>query len=280
MKNLFCLLGVFCTLFMFSQNNKLQKEKPQFTITYEVLYRPQENVKTYKKEYMILQTDGEKSVFYNGDLKKVDSLVGANSPLLTKDFVLPYLNFKVYKDLANNTTMITGDFNQFRYVVKDDETLSWKPINLPEVKIGNYKIRQSIADYGGRKWIASYATELPIFDGPYVLKGLPGLIVTVISEEGDYLFKMISIVKNPKPKAIEIPKPNIKKQDIENKTQDFVKNPTHQNISYTNVWGDVMYYDQSKSTPEQKKESDAKITSILEKFNNPPNKNLPIINLY
>lgn len=57
--------------------------------------------------------------------------------------------------------------------------------------ISGYPCRKATLAYKGRKWTAWYTTEIPLFFGPYKFGGLPGLIVKISDEAGDYDFELV-----------------------------------------------------------------------------------------
>lgn len=60
----------------------------------------------------------------------------------------------------------------------------------------------------GRDWTAWFSTEIPISDGPHKFSGLPGLIVKIESEDGDYSYQIRSI-KKMEDQFVHVPKFNL-----------------------------------------------------------------------
>lgn len=75
------------------------------------------------------------------------------------------------------------------YSFRENPKLDWK-ISDEKQKIGTYNAQKATADFGGRKWIAWFTTEIPFQDGPYKFYGLPGLIVKVGDEAGNYSWEL------------------------------------------------------------------------------------------
>ena len=59
----------------------------------------------------------------------------------------------------------------------------------------------------GRKWTAWFTTEIPIQDGPYKFRGLPGLIVKIEDETKSHCFALNGI-KNLTPEEVKNIDPN------------------------------------------------------------------------
>lgn len=53
-----------------------------------------------------------------------------------------------------------------------------------------YTCRKATCHYSGRDYTAWYAEDIPLSDGPYVFRGLPGLIVAISSDDGEYSFDL------------------------------------------------------------------------------------------
>lgn len=59
--------------------------------------------------------------------------------------------------------------------------------------VNGYRCHQAEAEVYGRRWTVWYATELPISYGPYILGGLPGLILEAVDSESLFHFTAIGI---------------------------------------------------------------------------------------
>ena len=56
-----------------------------------------------------------------------------------------------------------------------------------------YECHQARAEVYGRTWTVWYSTEIPIPYGPYVLGGLPGLILEAVDSDGIFRFTSVGI---------------------------------------------------------------------------------------
>ncbi|MCC3217850.1 GLPGLI family protein [Chryseobacterium sp. X308] len=72
-----------------------------------------------------------------------------------------------------------------------EETLKWKILS-DRKKIGSYNSQKAVITYGNREWTAWFSNDIPINDGPYIFRGLPGLIVSV-ADGNDYKFDLVQI---------------------------------------------------------------------------------------
>lgn len=62
--------------------------------------------------------------------------------------------------------------------------LQWHIVNDSTCKVLDYECVKADADYHGRHWSAWFAPEIPVFDGPWKLRGLPGLILKAETDHG------------------------------------------------------------------------------------------------
>ncbi|MDO5616340.1 MAG: GLPGLI family protein, partial [Cruoricaptor ignavus] len=67
-----------------------------------------------------------------------------------------------------------------------------------EKEILGYQCQKATTKYRGRTYTAWFSKDLPFSNGPYVFDGLPGLILEITSNDGEYHFTAIAIDKNPK----------------------------------------------------------------------------------
>lgn len=65
--------------------------------------------------------------------------------------------------------------------------LDWQ-LGSESKEILGYHCKNAMVQYRGRKYTAWYAPDIPINNGPYVFQGLPGLIMEIGDDKGDYHF--------------------------------------------------------------------------------------------
>jgi len=85
---------------------------------------------------------------------------------------------------------------------------SWysEPYPLPHWEIGEdtlticgYLCQNATCSFRGRDFVAWFAPEIPVSQGPWTFGGLPGLILKVYDAEKLYTFECISIAKGAFP---------------------------------------------------------------------------------
>ncbi|SFJ06271.1 GLPGLI family protein [Myroides guanonis] len=57
------------------------------------------------------------------------------------------------------------------------------------------QVQKATSKIGGRQWTAWFTKEIPLIDGPYKFKNLPGFVVKVMDSEEDYVFEFLNSAK-------------------------------------------------------------------------------------
>lgn len=193
---------------------------------YQVTMKPDAaNKNDIKTENAYLDISAEKSLFYSENRFKRDSIMQKNFQSggargFNRDQMeglRSNINYSVEKDKTNQKTFFKDRLGRDIYSYEEDRPLNWK-ISSETTKIGEYKVQKAEADFGGRKWTAWFTTDLPYQDGPYKFSGLPGLIVKVEDDKGEYSF---DLMKNYK--IAEIPAMNQFGNIIKVKRTDYLK---------------------------------------------------------
>lgn len=193
---------------------------------YQVTMKPDASDKNdIKTENAYLDISPEKSVFYSENRIKRDSVIqaamqsggarGFNRDQMEN--LRSSINYSIEKDKKNQKTIFKDRIGRDVYTYEEDRPLNWKI--MPETtKIGEYKVQKAETDFGGRKWTAWFTTDLPYQDGPYKFGGLPGLIVKVEDDKGEYSF---DLMKNYK--IADFPTLNQFGNTIKVKRTDYIK---------------------------------------------------------
>ena len=214
---------VVIALALFVQQVSAQNNR----FVYQVTMKPDaENKTDIKTENAYLDIAQDKSIFYSENRIKRDSIMqkafqgGGGRGSINRDQMeglKSNINYSVEKDKANQKTYFKDRIGRDIYSYEEDRPLNWK-ISSETTKIGEYKVQKAETDFAGRKWTAWFTTDLPYQDGPYKFGGLPGLIVKVEDDKGDYSF---DLMKNYK--IAELPALNQFGNTLKVKRSDFVK---------------------------------------------------------
>jgi len=76
---------------------------------------------------------------------------------------------------------------------QEDRPIQWEILNDTEQQNG-YPAQKAVANFGGRVWTAWFTKQIAVSDGPYKFFGLPGLIVKLEDDKGDYKFDLVKKV--------------------------------------------------------------------------------------
>lgn len=235
-----------------------------YQILYKVDFRPKKEKYIFKTEYMCLETiNNSKSIFYNFNNKK-DSI---NEP---REDLIPYLKFTIIQ--TEKQYSYYGNFNDLYFAFSEPVKTEWK-ISTKTLHFKGYKVQEAKLELDGRKWTALFAPEIPIISGPYKFSGLPGLIVKICSEDGDYSFEMIKLTKYisnsystsfPASKYI-----TVKKKKVETFIANFLKDPGSQNFKLVNSNGDQFNYKFSGKRDHSYNDMNDYLKEVIAKYDNP-----------
>lgn len=190
MKN---ILKLFC-LCIFSISISAQEYK----IVYEFKWKREKSDNNYNLELMSLITNSKQSQFEALYKFKYDSLKTDFRNKGIRSVPSPGQEWKfqqlIEKDLQNRTISVEQDIFDKTYITKYNCKLEWK-ILRDKSKIFGYNARSAETTFGGRKWIAWFTEDIPIYDGPYKFYGLPGLILKVSDSEKNFIFEAKAVTK-------------------------------------------------------------------------------------
>ncbi len=228
--------------FLFSQSNSLNSE-------YEVIYNLKILSDTLQPEKAIqenisLLIKGNKSLFKSTKKAIRDSVamsIGKKSfenPINGKVMLdmrdVPNVNFKseVFLDDGKQTVYKELLRNKFAYPLEDQ--IVWK-IEGETKTIATYLCKKATGTYKNRNYIAWFSEKVAIPDGPYVFKGLPGLIMEVYDTKNYVNFSLVSFKKVIKPIVLIKDAINTDYLTFNKARQNFLNNPSGAIMSQTGL---------------------------------------------
>ena len=195
------------------------------------------NPEKKKENIMLLEIGKNVSKYYDQQQYMADSLRAAhvkqkmNSDKSSK-IIVPLLHGSiaenVFKNFPKNKITITDriPFNTYQYE-EDFVSPDWKLVGGSCTLCG-YECKKALTTYRGRNYIAWYAPEITLSDGPWKFSGLPGLILKIEDEQKHYFFECIGI-EQPKDKNIFFSLAyryiHTTKEKFQKANQEFHKNP-------------------------------------------------------
>ncbi len=104
----------------------------------------------------------------------------------------PFNVFKNYP-IKNVLTYTTRELKDFLYK-ESMVTPEWEML-VGDTTIVEYACKKAKAVFRGRTWLVWYTMDIPYYDGPWKLCGLPGLILKADDVKGDFMFNCTGIEK-------------------------------------------------------------------------------------
>jgi GLPGLI family protein len=207
------MLFVLCALYISIISASAQIFTPLDTVVIRCQYQQsivQDITKQDNKEniLMVLQIGKSMSKFFTyGSLqhdsvypiysKKAAALNDAQAQinvLLSIPFkeLSPLIIFKGFPE-GKITCLDRFSYNPFKYV-EDYNAQTWI-LKEGNATICGYACKKAETDFRGRRYIAWYAPDIPISEGPWKFNGLPGLILKVEDTKQEIAFVCVSIIK-------------------------------------------------------------------------------------
>ena len=199
----------FFTLFLLMAFFALNAQETANRFFYELTFKPKKDSARVDKVMTILDVTKDKSLYRDYTMVAQDSTLKIQVEQMQKSGVfkdfskmvtMPKFSEKIYKFYPDMKVQyverISSGFTPLNIGYNDDSKFNWK-ISDEKAKIGSYNTQKATTDFGGRKWIAWFASDVPLQDGPYKFHGLPGLIVKVEDEGQNYSWELKGNKKVP-----------------------------------------------------------------------------------
>lgn len=185
------LFFLFISHFCFSQTHRFE---------YDFKYKNNVN-ENYKTETFYLDIIKDDVVYMHKQTVWADS-VNRNNPHGKSLFSLDYPQVKSKKNSTkySHYMMVNNDY----YVFETDDPIKWNLANETKME-GNVKLQKATAEFGGRNWTAWFTNYIPLSEGPYKFRGLPGLVVEVSDNKQNFIFKLVKNyeIKDSNPEILD-----------------------------------------------------------------------------
>ena len=192
---------------------------------YKLIYQQDStNVDSMEEEKMTLLIGKSYSLFQSENNRFNDSLLSSLSKIDIEnaqqavDIALSLkkntrFKFKIVKTL--NHLIVFDKITTDKFIYEEKNKLKWQITNDTKL-INNYLCQKATTTFGGRNYVSWFTNEIPISDGPYKFKGLPGLIIKIYDQEKHYDFELFSFKK-----YVSILEVNFKKAQKTSKQEYF-----------------------------------------------------------
>lgn len=152
-------------------------------------------------------------------------VLGAKTKLKRTDNVEVYIIEKASEVLLCMGKAGVKDF----YDYTEELTLpKWEMLSEKQVILG-YNCQKATANYGGRQWTVWFTPDILIGEGPWKLRGLPGMILRAEDTENHYVFECTNLGRLKSKRPIEKDTANryrsISKQDFFKECRLTFENP-------------------------------------------------------
>ena len=122
----------------------------------------------------------------------MEEIVYENGALGVGEQVTDYLLAEGFED--NLPKLVKQDDVIYEYTIPASD-IEWQ-LTEETCEIHGYTCTKACARFEGRNWEVWFTLEVPISEGPWLLRGLPGLILRAEDSEGDFCFEMEGIAKH------------------------------------------------------------------------------------
>ncbi|KXH86060.1 hypothetical protein AU378_08780 [Chryseobacterium kwangjuense] len=208
-KKLLQILILFCSVLFYAQSHKQDSLHGEFTYQLKAKFDTRTDYR--HEEQFLLQVGDNRSFFASTISLKGDSVM-ANSGTSTNNadgsITLGWKKGVAIPKTGLSFTIIQSNENiqYFRLVgmslltYKEPVIKNWKLVNETKV-INTINCKKAEVTFKGRNWIAWYSSEIPLPYGPYKFSGLPGLIIKITDDKGDFDFELIKSISESKLKG-------------------------------------------------------------------------------
>lgn len=196
MKYFFILLfSIGLSKLSLAQEGTLQKF--DLKITYELSYLGDStDLNTKRSESTLLFIQGDNSLFETANSHLRDSLDFISVTEGERKY--SYFNYKIVREgdkLITYDNILPNRYESgsegYSYL-EEVSDLDWK-LSEDTLSINGAVCQKATVTYGNRQWIAYFDPSIPIFEGPYKFKGLPGLIIQVSDSQDHWSFSLTNI---------------------------------------------------------------------------------------
>lgn len=140
-----------------------------------------------------------------------------------------FFDYFITKNMEDKSVNFVESIGSKQVYYQEDRKMNWD-ISSQTTDFNGYKVQKATMTFGGRIWTAWFAPEIKISDGPYKFLGLPGLILKLEDDKGDYRFSFVKKINIEKAFSETI-KPDARKStrinfrgDKESVKMEMVKN--------------------------------------------------------
>lgn len=209
-KNITLLIGILLTTSYYCYSQALDYAQVECLYSYKMLGdRSRPNLKMNDEVLLLI---GSKYTYYFSYMNHIaDSLMKVNPaeflPARTGNTVnaprskasLNFFNWAHY--LTNRASgevwcMDAPIFKEMFFCYTEvPEKPTWK-MSSDTCSVAGYRCQKATTRYGGRDWTVWFSPEIALSEGPWKLRGLPGLILKAETADGEFALTCISLTRS------------------------------------------------------------------------------------
>lgn len=217
----------------FGQTHNFDKQ-----LIYQMTYQKDTaDIQSIKIELMELIMGESINIFQSVKIGKRDS-INSYGKRADKDFqptagqvidLRTPVKYSIYK-LKNNSIFFKENLTYFpdseenTMYYEEKPELDWE-LSEDTLTVSGFSCQKALLRYQNRLWTAWFTQEIPMEEGPYKFRGLPGLIIKMNDSSGTWAFELLGI--NSINRLVNIPNETILKKKGMAKTE-FYKQKRHQ----------------------------------------------------
>lgn len=244
------LLLTFLFVFVVKTTVFAQEEYPtDYKIEYELAFKIDSlNLELIDTEKMVLFAGPGFGVFVNGirsdadeRLEKLKQKYGfeVQVKVSAQSNKGQDLNKMIFTNYQNGVVKVLQEISEKDYVYIEPAKMDAWEIGEETKEFMGYTVQKATMAFAGRQYEAWFTIEVPISDGPYVFRGLPGLIVEIYDTQKHYHFKMLALEKLDVPKIWTLPNAEELSKDKINDIQKRLNNNALSGSDYAYMMGKV-----------------------------------------
>ena len=274
-KKLIQLFILFYSVLSYTQSYK------QDTLRGEFIYQLKAKFDTrtdYRHEEQFSLQAGDNRAFFASVISLKGDSVMATSGTTTKNtdgsitlgwkkgVVIPKTRLSLTIIQSNEHIQYFRSAGMSLLTYKEPIIKNWKLVAGTKV-INTIICKKAEVTFKGRNWIAWYSSEIPLPYGPYKFSGLPGLIIKITDDKGDFDFELIKSIpaSKLKGKLITIKKSRYTEaiETTQQKLKQAVRNADANAVAVLASYGTTIIQGQEMIRPRQKEREENK------KYENP-----------
>ena len=208
--------GLFFTFPFFLQAQEVLDNTAFYRAKYLFLYKKDSTRTTfYQDEFYLDICKSGHSFFYSRanqfkdsveNALKLDGISGMDLIYRTKS-IKTGLQWYIDKRFIDGEFDYTNKLHDYKRYTAPLQLPSWEIVG-DTITINGFHCKEAHATIGGRKWIAWYTEDVQIIDGPWLLWGLPGLIVHAKDSNNYFKFSCVSVEYLDEPYSVILPGDN------------------------------------------------------------------------